>query len=201
MKQLLDYLPAIVFFAVYFSTGRDIMLATWSIIIACTVQITLSWLLWRKVDKIHWVVFGVTLVFGGATLFFQNDTFIKWRPTVINGLLASILLVGHFLHRNFLQRLVDTLTRSTLHFTLSLKRADWQRLNLYFILYFIAIGLLNLYVAYNFSTDFWVSFKLIGFTLLQLLFYGFVFWFLYKNLPESDRQRLLGKDSADKEDK
>ena len=76
MKQLFDYLPVIVFFGLYFLGGRDIMLATWGILIATTAQVTLGWLIWRKVQKMHLIVFVITLIFGSMTLCFQNDVFI-----------------------------------------------------------------------------------------------------------------------------
>ena len=161
MKQLFDYLPVIVFFGLYFLGGRDIMLATWGILIATTAQVTLGWLIWRKVQKMHLIVFVITLIFGSMTLFFQNDVFIKWRPSIISFTLGGILLLGHFLReRNLLQRLCESLMVSGFGFVVALSRRDWALLNIAFVLYFAFIGALNLYIAFNFSTDFWVNFKL-----------------------------------------
>ena len=70
MKQLFDYLPVVVFFGLYFLGGRDIYLATWGIIVACTLQVTLGLVIWRKVERMHLTVFVITLIFGGLTLFF-----------------------------------------------------------------------------------------------------------------------------------
>ena len=192
MKQLLDYLPVIVFFGLYFLSGRDIMLATWGILIATTLQVTLGWLIWRKVQKMHLIVFVITLIFGSMTLFFNNDVFIKWRPSIISFTLGGVLLLGHFLReRNLLQRLCESLMVSGLGFVVALSRKDWSFLNIAFVLYFVFIGALNLYIAFNFSTDFWVNFKLFGFTALQIIFYISMFAYVFKKMPEEDRKRIM----------
>lgn len=203
MKQLFDYLPVIVFFALYFAGGRDIMLATWGIIIACTLQVTLGWLLWRRVERLHLTVFVITLIFGGLTLAFHNEIFIKWRPSIISFVLATVLLLGQFLReRNLLQRLCETLMNSALGFVVALSPRNWLVLNLTFVVYFVLIGVLNLWVAYTFSTDFWVNFKLFGLTAIQFLFYIAVFTYVYRRMSPADRARITGKEPApeDKED-
>jgi intracellular septation protein len=195
MKQLFDYLPVIVFFSLYFAGGRDIMLATWGIIAACTLQVTVGWLLWRRVERMHLIVFVVTLIFGGMTLAFQNEIFIKWRPSIISFVLAAVLLLGHFLRdRNLLQRLCESLMQSGLGFVIGLTRRDWAWLNLAFVLYFAFIGGINIWVAYTFSTDFWVNFKLFGLTAIQFLFYIAVFVWVYRRMSPEDRARITGKD-------
>lgn len=198
MKQLFDYLPVIVFFALYFAGGRDIMLATWGIIAACTLQVTLGLLIWRRVEKMHLTVFVITLIFGGLTLFLNNDIFIKWRPSIISWVLAAVLFLGHFLReRNLLQRLCEALMTSGLGYVIELKRRDWAWLNLTFVAYFLFIGLLNIFVAYRYSTDFWVNFKLFGLTAIQFLFYISVFLFVYRRMSPEDRKRLTRGDKPD----
>ncbi|MFN3712909.1 MAG: inner membrane-spanning protein YciB [Alcanivoracaceae bacterium] len=191
MKQFLDYLPVVAFFGVYFATGRDIYMATWGILIACTIQVSGSWLLWRKVEKMHWFVFVITAVFGGMTLILRDDTFIKWRPTIINFLFALVLFGGHFLHRNLLQRLLETLMLKGLGHIIALQPLQWRILNLIFIGYFLFVGTLNLYVAFSFSTDFWVLFKAIGFSILSVVFYGGVLFYLYRCMSPEERRRLF----------
>jgi intracellular septation protein len=191
MKQFLDYLPVVAFFGVYFATGRDIYMATWAILIACTIQVSGGWLLWRKVEKMHWFVFIITAIFGGMTLLLRDDTFIKWRPTIINFLFALVLFGGHFLSRNLLQRLLETLMLKGLGHIILLQPLQWRILNLVFIGYFLFVGLLNLYVAFSFSTDFWVLFKAIGFSILSILFYGGVLLYLYRCMSPEQRQKLF----------
>ena len=113
---------------------------TWGILIATTAQVTLGWLIWRKVQKMHLIVFVITLIFGSMTLFFQNDVFIKWRPSIISFTLGGILLLGHFLReRNLLQRLCESLMVSGFGFVVALSRRDWALLNIAFVLYFAFI--------------------------------------------------------------
>lgn len=190
MKALFDYLPIVVFFAVYFLTGRDLMQATWGIIIASSLQVTLGRLLFKRFDQLHLLIFFITVIFGGLALAFHNEAFIKWRHTITNLALATILLGGHFLERNFIERLISTFSQRSMGFPVRLARSDWQRINLACVLYFIAMALLNLYIAFNFSTSFWVNFSLFGFGAIQMIFFGLIFFFIYKRMPEEDRQKL-----------
>lgn len=196
MKQLLDYLPIVAFFAAYFISGRDIYTATWAILIGCLIQVSGSLLLWRKVEKMHWFVFIMTAIFGGMTLLLRDDTFIKWRPTIINFLFALILFGGHFLSRNLLQRLLETLMLKGLGQIIRLQAVQWRILNIIFIGYFLFVGLVNLYVAFSFSTDFWVLFKAIGFSILSIVFYGSVMCYLYRCMPPEERKRLFEAKAA-----
>lgn len=190
MKALFDYLPIIVFVAVFYLGGQDLILATWGIIIASTLQVTLGRLIFKRWDKLYVLIFCVTLVFGGLTVAFNNDTFIKWRHTISSLVIASILFGGHFLERNFIERLLNTFAERSLGFPLRLAQRDWQGINLTCVIYFIVVALLNLYIAFNFSNAFWVNFSLYGFGGIQLVFFGLIFYFIYKRLPEEDRQRL-----------
>ena len=118
MKQLFDYLPVVVFFGLYFLSGRDIMLATWGIIAATSFQVVAGRLIWRRWHRLHLMVLAVTLVFGGLTLLLRDDVFIKWRPSIISFVLAAVLLGGHFLReRNLLQRLCEKLMISGFGFS------------------------------------------------------------------------------------
>lgn len=196
MKQFFDYLPVVAFFAAYFISGRDIYIATWAILIGCLIQVSAGWLIWRKVEKMHWFVFLLTAVFGGMTLLLRDDTFIKWRPTIINFLFAVVLFGGHFLRRNLLQRLLETLMLKGLGHIITLQPLQWRILNIVFIGYFLFVGVVNLYVAFSFSTDFWVLFKAIGFSILSIIFYGSVMFYLYRCMPPEERKRLFEDKAA-----
>ena len=74
---------------------------------------------------------------------------------------------------------------------MSSRATQWTRLNIAFVLYFIGLGALNLFIAYTFSTDFWVNFKLFGFTALQIIFYISMFAYVFKKMPEEDRKRIM----------
>ena len=161
MKILFDLFPVILFFVAYKSQG--IFVATAVAIVATFAQIGWVWYRHRKVDTMLWVSLGVITVFGGATLLFQNETFIKWKPTVLYWLFAGILLGSSVIWRKNLMQamLADKLT---------MPDAGWRLVNLSWAGFFIFMGLLNLFVAYNFSTDTWVNFKLFGGMGLMLVF-------------------------------
>lgn len=196
MKTLFDYFPIVAFFAAYFISGQDIMTATWVIIVACAIQVVAGRLVFKKFDKMYLMVFTITLVFGGLALLFDNDAYIKWKPTVVSLVLAGVLLGGHFLQRNFIERLLNAISHRTMGFRLTLQSTDWNRLNMACVIYFIVTALLNLYIAFNFSTTFWVNFSLFGFGAIQMLFFILLFMYIYKRLPEDERQKLL-KDNKD----
>jgi len=174
MKFLFDLFPVILFFAAY--KLADIYVATGVAIAATFAQI--GWLLLRKrrIDPMLWVSLGIIVVFGGATLALQNEAFIKWKPTVLYWLFAVILFGGQIAGKNFM--------RSMLSAQVQLPDAAWLRLNLSWAGFFAAMGFVNLYVAFRYSTDTWVSFKLFGFTGLMLLFVVAQAFFLARHVEE-----------------
>jgi intracellular septation protein len=161
MKLLADLFPVILFFVAY--QFYDIYVATLVAIVAAAAQVVYYKLRGRPVETVQWVTLGLLIVFGGLTLALHDPAFIKWKPTVVNWLFAAAFLLSHqFMQRGLLQRMMDH--------AITLPAPAWHRLNLAWVAFFVAVGLLNLYVAYNFSEAFWVNFKLFGFTGLTLLF-------------------------------
>lgn len=161
MKLLFDLFPVILFFIAFKLAG--IYVATAVAIGATVAQI--GWVKWRhgKVDGMLWASFGVIAVFGGATLLLHDETFIKWKPTVLYWLLSAVLLFSSLLFNK-------NLLRSMLQERLALPLHAWHRLNLSWSLFFAVLGFINLYVAYNYTTEQWVNFKLFGFTALMAAF-------------------------------
>ena len=161
MKLLFDLFPVILFFIAFKFAG--IYVAT-SVAIAATVA-QIAWTKWRhgKVDVMLWVSFAIIAVFGGATLLLHDETFIKWKPTVLYWLFSAILLFSNLL---FNKNLIRTLLQEKIALPLHV----WHRLNLSWSLFFAVLGFINLYVAFNYSTDDWVNFKLFGFTGLMVVF-------------------------------
>lgn len=161
MKLLFDLFPVILFFIAF--KVFDIYIAT-AVAIAATVA-QIAWTRWRhgKVDTMLWVSFVIIAVFGGATLLLHDETFIKWKPTVLYWLFSVILLFSSLL---FNKNLVHTL----LHEKIALPLHVWHRLNLIWSLFFAILGFINLYVAFSFPTETWVNFKLFGFTALMVVF-------------------------------
>src|SRR5690554_2880054 len=194
MKAILDYLPAVVFFIVYFAFGRDIYLATQGILIASLFQIVVTWLVWRKSEPLHWAVFLITLVFGGLTLFLRDPIFIMWRPTIIYAVLAAVLVVGTLLQRSFLQRMVEALVEKNFDYQLPYARQNWVVLNLLCIGYFIFLAILNITAAKLLSEAAWVNVKMFGFTILNLIFYPVLLFFAYRMLAPEARQELRSEE-------
>ena len=109
------------------------------------------------------VSFAIVVVLGGATIWFHNPTFIKWKPSALDWAMAAALWISQAVFgKNLLQVIVGQ--------QLELPKAVWQRLNLAWILFFTLMGVANLYVAYNYSTSVWATFKVFGLTGLMLVF-------------------------------
>jgi len=153
MKFLFDIFPVLLFFLAFKIWG--IYPATAVAIAATFVQVGWSWVRHRKVDNMLWASLAIILVFGGATLWLQDETFIKWKPTVLYWLFGSILLGSDLLFRK-------NLIRAMMEKQLTLPDPVWRKLNLSWVLFFALMGGANLYVAFNFPTDVWVNFKLFG---------------------------------------
>ena len=161
MKILADLFPVILFFIAY--QLFDIYIATQAAIAAAAVQVVYNRLRYGKVETMHWVTLGLLVLFGGLTLALRDPTFIKWKPTVVNWLFAAAFLLSQlFMKRSLLRRMMDH--------AVNMPDTAWLRLNTAWVAFFAAMGVLNLYIAYNFSEAVWVNFKLFGFLGLTLVF-------------------------------
>ncbi|MDD5329709.1 MAG: septation protein A [Sulfuricella sp.] len=184
MKFLFDLFPIILFFAAFKIAGANpeqaaelaasigyladakqlpVLIATAVAIAATFGQI--GWVHFRhgKADKMLWISLVIITVFGGTTLFLHDETFIKWKPTVLYWLFAGALLIGQFAFKK-------NLIRAMMEKQMTLPENIWLRLNLGWAAFFAVVGVINLYVAANFSTDTWVNFKLFGILGLMLVF-------------------------------
>ncbi len=161
MKFLYDFFPILLFFVAYKLWG--IYVATGVAIAAAAVQTLAFWLKHRRFERMHVVTFLLLLVFGGLTLLLRDPVFIKWKPTVINWLFAAVFLGSHWIgERPLVERMMSHAIKA--------ERPVWLRLSWMWIGFFVGIGLLNLYVAYNYSEDTWVNFKLFGMLGITLAF-------------------------------
>jgi intracellular septation protein len=160
MKFLFDFFPVILFFIAF--KLADIYVATAVAIAATFIQVGWLKLRGKRVEPMLWASFAIIAVFGGATLALQDETFIKWKPTVLYWLFGAVLAGAVLFRRN----LIRVMLSEQVH----LPDAVWSRLNWSWIGFFAFMGAINLYVAYNYSTDHWVNFKLFGGMGLMLLF-------------------------------
>ena len=161
MKFLFDLFPVILFFIAFKFFG--IYTATAVAIGATIAQIIYSKLRHGKVDNMLLISGVIITVFGGATLLLKDPTFIQWKPTVLYWLFSLTLLGAQFIFKK-------NPIRSFMDKQISLPNNVWARLNLAWALLFIALGILNLYVAFNYSQDIWVDFKLFGITGIMFIF-------------------------------
>lgn len=162
-KFLFDLFPLILFFIAF--KFSDIYTATAVAIAAGIAQFVWLKATGKAIEATHWINLSVICVFGGATLFFQNDAFIKWKPTVLYWLFACILLGGKlFFGRNLMQKLMGT--------KVAMPEVVWNKLNYSWVAFFALSGALNLYVAFsgNFTEAQWVNFKVFGLMALLLVF-------------------------------
>ena len=186
MKLLFDLFPVILFFIAFKYSEKNpelaaswvaslmgsaavdpkiapILLATVVVILATIAQI--AWVAFRhgKVDKMLWVSLVLVVVFGGMTLVFQDESFIKWKPTILYWVFAgSMSFAALVMKKNAI--------KSMLGEQLTLPEPVWAKLNLAWVAFFIGMGFLNLLIAFNFPTDVWVNFKLFGGMGLMLVF-------------------------------
>lgn len=161
MKFLADFFPIALFFVTFKLAG--IYVATGVAIAATLLQI--GWLYFRngKVEPMQWISLVIIVLFGGATLVFHDDTFIKWKPTVLYWLMGSALILGQVvMKRNFLQSLMGA--------QIELPEPIWLRLLWAWGGFFALMGAVNLWVAFNFDLDTWVNYKLFGGMGLMLVF-------------------------------
>jgi intracellular septation protein len=175
VKFLFDLFPVILFFIAF--KVADIYVATGVAIAATFVQVGWLKLRGKKVEPMLWASLAIIGVFGGATLLLQDETFIKWKPTVLYWLFGTVLLVAALVFRR-------NLIRAMLSEQMQLPEPVWSRLNLSWVGFFAFMGAANLYVAYNYSTDLWVNFKLFGGMGLMLLFVLLQAFFLARYVEE-----------------
>ena len=190
MKILFDFLPIALFFAAFkyaegnkewaaaFATSQfgwlvsggavgekeaPVLLATVVVILATLTQVAWLKLRGRKVDTMLWVSLVLVVVLGGLTIYFHSDTFIKWKPSVLYWVMGLSLWLSPLLAgKNLLRVLMGE--------QIKLPAKIWHRLNFAWVAFFGLMGLLNLWVAYSFSTSTWVNFKLFGGVGLMLVF-------------------------------
>jgi len=139
------------------------MAATAAAIVATIIQAGWSWVQNKKIEKMMMINLGIIIILGGATLALQDETFIKWKPTVLYWAFATVLLLSNMIFR---KNLIKAMMGS------KMEMADplWTKVNLSWAGFFLFMGCLNLYVAFNFDTDMWVNFKLFGGMGLLLVF-------------------------------
>ncbi len=160
LKLALELGPLVIFFVV--NARTDIFVATAWFMGAMVISLSLSWLLLKRIAVMPLVTGVVVLVFGGLTLYLQDDTFIKMKPTIVNVMFGTVLLGGLVFGHSLLRHVFGEVYK--------LQEKGWSVLTLRWGVFFFVLALLNEVVWRNFSTDFWVSFKVWGIMPLTIIF-------------------------------
>ncbi|PID41565.1 MAG: septation protein A [Proteobacteria bacterium] len=190
MKAFTDFFPLILFFAAYQYT-KDIITATATLIVGTAIQVTFLWLKYRRVEKMHLITLVMVVIFGGLTVAFRDPTFIIWKPTAINWLFALVFFGSEFIgDKNIIRRMLES--------NLDLPELVWRNLNMAWAIFFFVAGALNIYVAFNFSQEFWVNFKVFGLLGLTFTFVIIQGLFLSKYLSnEPDEENRAKKEQEE----
>ena len=180
MTQLIEWSPLIVFFVTF--KLRDIYWATAALMIACVLQLLIHRLRAGSFKTMHIVTSCLVLTLGTATLLLHDQRFIQWKLTVLLGL-TSVAFLGSMVigERPLVRRLLEASFREPL----AVSARGWLLINMLWALWFAAFALLNLYVAKNFTVDFWIKFKVFGFPAATMLFMlPQVFWLASKAVSQ-----------------
>ena len=206
MKFLFDFFPVLLFFAAYkgyallpapvvdavngvlplglrAGEAQDAMFfATLVAILAAFVQVGVHWLRTHRLETMHLVSLGLIAVFGGLTLFLHDPVFFKWKPTLLNWLFGVVIIGSQFVgQRTIMERLMSH--------AITVPAAAWRNVNMAWGLFFLAMGALNLHVAYGYSEETWVNFKLFGLTGLTFAFVILQSFYLARFMPDEDAQQ------------
>ncbi len=179
-KIIFDFFPILLFFAAY--KTYDLYVATAVVIGATVLQVLYSAVVTRKVETMQWVTLALMIVMGGATLYLQDEQFIKWKLTIIEWLFGSVLIGSHFIGKK-------TIMEKMMGANLELPAKQWSILNFMWASFFFAVGGLNIYVMFNYDTDTWVEFKTFGVPILMSVFIIFQIIFLYKYMPDNEVEK------------
>jgi intracellular septation protein len=180
MQLLFEFLPIFAFVVAYKVGG--IYVATAVIIVAVLVQATVEWIRRRRVSPMMLISAALVLIFGGITLILKDKTFIQWKPTVLYWLFALVLFGSRIIgEKTMIERILGE--------NIVVERAIWNRANTLFALFFAAMGVANLFVAYSYDEATWVYFKFALFGALAVFTFGVALWLTSKMPPDAEQKK------------
>lgn len=177
MKQLIDFIPLIIFFALF--KLYDIYVATGALIAATAIQLVITYALYKKVEKMQLITFVLVAIFGGMTIFLHDDNFIKWKVTIVYLVFAIGLATSHIIGKSAI--------KSMLGKEISLPDTVWAKITWAWVTFFSLCAVLNIYIAFKLPLDVWVNFKVFG---LLAATFGFTLLtgiYIYKHLPKDSQ--------------
>jgi len=191
MKFLFDFFPALAFLvALYIPESREegIYLATKVIIVTSFLQVIISWLVTRRVEKQYLIILAIVLVLGSLTLFLHDERFIKWKPTLVFWIFSMICVASQFIgEKNIPRRMMEKMFDAP--------EIIWLRVNFSLAIFFMLLGISNLYVAKNFPTETWAFFKVFGIMGINFVFMAGLIMYLYRYMieqPENTKENESG---------
>lgn len=176
MKQLIDFIPLIIFFALY--KLQDIYVATGALIIASALQIIVTYFVYRKIEKMQVITFLMVAIFGGMTIFLHDDNFIKWKVTIVYSLFAIGLAVSHAIGKSAIKGMLGK--------EIALPEQVWAKVTWAWVMFFTFCAALNVYVAFELPLDVWVNFKVFGLLAATFGFTLLTGLYIYKHMPKED---------------
>ncbi|ADT87363.1 septation protein A [Vibrio sp. Vb2880] len=177
MKQLLDFIPLIIFFALF--KFYDIYVATGALIAATAVQVAVTYFMFKKVEKMQLITFALVAVFGGMTIFLHDDNFIKWKVTIVYVIFALGLAISHLMGKSAIKGMLGK--------EITLPEAVWAKVNWAWVAFFSVCAVLNIYIAYQLPLDVWVNFKVFGLLAATFTYTLLTGIYIYKHLPKEQK--------------
>ena len=176
MKQLIDFIPLIIFFALY--KLQDIYVATGALIVASALQIIVTYFVYRKIEKMQVITFLMVAIFGGMTIFLHDDNFIKWKVTIVYALFAIGLAVSHAIGKSAIKGMLGK--------EITLPEQVWAKVTWAWVMFFTFCAALNVYVAFELPLDVWVNFKVFGLLAATFGFTLLTGLYIYKHMPKKE---------------
>ncbi|MCE7616653.1 septation protein A [Vibrio fluvialis] len=177
MKQLLDFIPLIIFFALF--KFYDIYVATGALIAATAVQVAVTFFMFKKVEKMQLITFVLVAVFGGMTIFLHDDNFIKWKVTIVYVIFALGLTISHMMGKSAIKGMLGK--------EITLPETVWAKVNWAWVGFFSVCAVLNIYIAYQLPLDVWVNFKVFGLLAATFAYTLLTGIYIYKHLPKEQK--------------
>ncbi|USD33515.1 MULTISPECIES: septation protein A [Vibrio] len=182
MKQLIDFIPLIIFFVLY--KMHDIYVATGALIIATAIQLVITYALYRKIEKMQLITFVMVALFGGMTIVLHNDDFIKWKVTIVYIVFAIGLAVSHVIGKSAIKGMLGK--------EISLPDHVWSKVTWAWVAFFSFCAGVNVYIAFKLPLDVWVNFKVFGLLAATFGFTLITGIYIYKHLPKDKSEANSG---------
>jgi intracellular septation protein len=193
MQALLDFLPVIAFVTAYWVTG-DMSTAIIVIMGAIALQVLLTWIIKREVNRMLIISAVLVFVLGGVSLYLDNPLFFKWKPTGLYWIFAVVFLGSQFIgEQPFVKRMMTAVSTDDIN----LPDNIWRQLNLAWVGFFIFAGFANIYVAYNYDEATWVNFKLFGLFGITFVFLVLQTLWLSRHMGDEAEEQSPEHDSND----